>query len=220
MSRDRPPACQTGALTYACQRRPVRHRGGNRDLSTRSGSAGRRRRGGPHRDPAGESPERGEKAVGLHGGCVELAIQERRCLVCRETKSIAHFAPHGKSGRPRSWCRPCVREYKRVNRHRWASKPRNAVQRRAAALLTRYGITPEDYQRLLDTQGGVCAICLCGPGERKFHTSKRLHVDHCHVTGRVRGLLCGPCNTAIGSMLDNRVYLERAAAYLASRTLH
>jgi hypothetical protein len=58
-------------------------------------------------------------------------------------------------------------------------------------LLNRYGLTTEDYETLLERQKGLCCIC-----EKSFH--KNLYVDHNHLTGKVRGLLCARCNTGVG----------------------
>jgi hypothetical protein len=63
-----------------------------------------------------------------------------------------------------------------------------AERDRASSLKRRYGITPEQYQKMLDRQGGICAICGRPP------KTLRLSVDHDHRTGRVRGLLCYQCN--------------------------
>lgn len=69
--------------------------------------------------------------------------------------------------------------------------------------------TLEDYEKLLEAQGGVCAICGIPP------TPKRaLCVDHCHSTGKVRGLLCTKCNRTLGQYGDNPVLLRRMAQYL------
>lgn len=82
------------------------------------------------------------------------------------------------------------------------------VQRRAS-LKKLYGLTESAYDDLLRAQAGVCAICrtVCGTG-------RRLAVDHCHVTGRVRGLLCSNCNQALGKMRDDVELLQRAVHYL------
>lgn len=69
----------------------------------------------------------------------------------------------------------------------WLKKNPHKV--REYELRNRYGITPEDYDRMLEEQGGVCAIC-----EGACPTGRRLAVDHDHETGRVRGLLCVNCN--------------------------
>lgn len=60
---------------------------------------------------------------------------------------------------------------------------------------------------MLDRQGGACAICL------QVRT-ETLHVDHCHATGAVRGLLCGACNRALGLLNDDPGLIRRAADYL------
>lgn len=62
---------------------------------------------------------------------------------------------------------------------------------------------------MLDDQGGVCAIC-----SKEDAAGKRLAVDHCHETGKVRGLLCLKCNTVLGKMNDEVNLLKKAIAYL------
>jgi hypothetical protein len=74
----------------------------------------------------------------------------------------------------------------------------------ARAIKRNYGLSWGDYTRLLQSQNSLCAICMT-----PHH--KRLHVDHCHETGRVRGLLCGPCNTALGKYEVRRAEID---AYL------
>jgi hypothetical protein len=83
---------------------------------------------------------------------------------------------------------------------------------RISALRRNYGITAEDYDRMLSEQGGACAVC--GGGPRGNH--KYLSVDHDHATGVVRGLLCTTCNPAIGMFKDDPALLRRAADYLES----
>ena len=72
------------------------------------------------------------------------------------------------------------------------------------------GVTDEDYARMLAAQGGGCAICGATPKTR------RLHVDHDHRTGRVRGLLCHRCNRYLPAWMTGE-WLDRAARYLLNR---
>jgi hypothetical protein len=81
----------------------------------------------------------------------------------------------------------------------------NPEKRKAIALRTKFGLEMEAYQRMLATQDGKCAICL---------RPANLDVDHCHTLGVVRGLLCRPCNTAIGSLGDDPDRMRAAAAYV------
>lgn len=77
-------------------------------------------------------------------------------------------------------------------------------------LQRKYGITLEDYFEIIDRQDGQCAICSTDISELD-HTA---HLDHCHETGRVRGVLCRRCNTGIGMLDDNADLLIKAAEYL------
>ena len=73
-----------------------------------------------------------------------------------------------------------------------------------------YGIELEDYQNMLDLQNDRCAICETIP--------QTFHIDHCHKTGKVRGLLCRGCNHGLGQFKDDPIALERAAKYLRRNT--
>ncbi len=74
-----------------------------------------------------------------------------------------------------------------------------------------YGITLEQYAALLAQQNNQCAICGAPPGDAR---SKHLHVDHCHISNKVRGLLCGNCNNGLGQFQDDVALLLRAVEYL------
>ncbi len=71
-----------------------------------------------------------------------------------------------------------------------------------------FGLTVEEYDLLFALQGGMCAICS------EKSVKKRLAVDHDHMTGRVRGLLCEACNQTLGKMRENPYFLRQAALYL------
>jgi hypothetical protein len=75
-------------------------------------------------------------------------------------------------------------------------------------LLKKYGLTPEQFRDMEVGQAGRCLVCLRVP-------PKPLHVDHDHETGRVRGLLCGPCNRMLGLARDDSGLLARAARYVS-----
>ena len=80
-------------------------------------------------------------------------------------------------------------------------------QRRDSTLRNKYGITLETYREMWSAQGGCCAICGESP--------ERLDVDHCHETGRVRGLLCIRCNySLLGAVKDDIEILRKAVIYL------
>jgi hypothetical protein len=102
----------------------------------------------------------------------------------------------------------------KAQKYRWAANHRDKayMSSRGCQLKARYGITSADYDRMVEEQGNRCAIC------KEFETAKkngkvmRLHVDHDHATGKVRGLLCADCNHFVGWVEMVRNNPERVAA--------
>jgi len=92
------------------------------------------------------------------------------------------------------------------------------AQKRDRELRHAYGITREDYFKILEAQGGVCAICLISFDEfvskKRKYKRKYFDIDHCHATKVVRGVLCHSCNMAIGLLKDSSDNLGRAIDYL------
>lgn len=91
-------------------------------------------------------------------------------------------------------------------------KKRNKGDWRAWWLRTQYGITHEQYNILLESQNGRCAICRSLPEK-----DRKLAVDHEHTTSRVRGLLCSKCNRGLGLFQDSPELLKEAARYAVDR---
>jgi hypothetical protein len=89
------------------------------------------------------------------------------------------------------------------------TKEERALYVREWALRKNFGLTSADYEAMLKSQSGGCAICTAPP------SGKSLHIDHCHKTGRVRGLLCIRCNRGIGHFLDSPALLKSAIEYLS-----
>jgi hypothetical protein len=86
----------------------------------------------------------------------------------------------------------------------------NKLRVRDNYLKRTFGISLEGYNNLLKQQNNGCALCGGGPACR----GKGFAVDHCHVTGKIRGLLCRGCNVGIGNLNDDPELLEKAAAYI------
>ena len=108
------------------------------------------------------------------------------------------------------------------NKDRWANGARspsvNPHSRREAHMRHRYGIGWEEYTALLNAQEGKCAICKQPPGKNvRAHWGGKLCVNHCHDTGRVRGLLCNDCNLAVGYGKTESVLLA-AANYIRTNS--
>ena len=77
-------------------------------------------------------------------------------------------------------------------------------------LRSRYGITLEQYQQMFNNQNGKCAIC----GVHQVNLTRKLAVDHCHTTEKIRKLLCSNCNTGLGMFKHNQIFLQSAIEYL------
>ena len=150
----------------------------------------------------------------------ELTNQTKICTSCKKHKPIACFGQHKITNDGLSYvCNECrsieSAEYRRLNPEK--VKVRNATNRKkynrdqtGDILKHRYGITIEDYDGMYIEQGGRCAIC----GNHQSKMNRRLSVDHCHETGKVRGLLCINCNAGLGNYRDNLALLENAVKYL------
>lgn len=97
-----------------------------------------------------------------------------------------------------------------IRKRKWAHKNQGRVRANVwRQNLKRYGMTPAQYDVMLEAQGGVCAIC----GKRSPN-DRRLHVDHDHKTGKVRAILCARCNVTLGRVNDDKGLLQRLIAYL------
>ena len=104
------------------------------------------------------------------------------------------------------------REKHYANNRKWIAKN---PEKRAAAhlknhLRTKYNITPEQYAEMLTKQDGKCAICGREPNWGK----KKLDVDHCHKTGKIRGLLCSDCNIGLANFKDSPELMQKATNYV------
>lgn len=151
--------------------------------------------------------------------------------VCRRCKVAKEDGDFYKSKRTQdglqSWCKSCAREnskewvsrhrdwYRKYEKERYQPGELNAIKRefRLKYALVERGITFEEYQTLVETQGGKCAICGRAPGEANKR-EWRLSIDHDHKTGKVRGLLCAICNPMIGLASDDPEILQKAVDYL------
>jgi hypothetical protein len=109
-----------------------------------------------------------------------------------------------------------LKKYLKEYRQRPEAKAKHRTLTRRARLKRIFGITPEQYDIILNNQGGVCKICK-NPETLKHHktgTIPLLAIDHCHKTNTVRGILCAKCNTGIGSFRDDINLLKSAIFYL------
>ena len=118
---------------------------------------------------------------------------KKQCYVCQETHPIIKFKEHKHSADGfRETCVMCEKQYQRNYRYK------------------KYGITVQDFDLMFLEQKGKCKICSCS----LEYDGRSTHVDHCHTTNLVRGLLCQHCNVLLGMAKDNQLILASAIEYL------
>lgn len=151
------------------------------------------------------------KAAGMHDG------HRNECKDCwRRIQQDAYLRNRDKRIR-------AVQEWKRRNPTKYAEQKRRyqqdpvyrekkRVSDRAGYLRRKYGLSVSDYEFLAASQGGVCAVC--GKADQSG-----LHIDHAHDSRRIRGLLCGKCNKAIGLFDERPELFAEAARYLERNQL-
>ena len=139
------------------------------------------------------------------------------CTVCKRPKGLyAFYKDKQKKDGHRPRCKDCENPALKDYILSPKGKESRLRARRKYALIKKYGITPEEYDVLLQQQEYKCAICGVAESVNTVTTIWPLCVDHCHETGKVRGLLCRACNVGIGSFGDSVEQLQKAIQYLRS----
>ncbi|HET6948919.1 MAG TPA: endonuclease VII domain-containing protein [Acidimicrobiales bacterium] len=128
------------------------------------------------------------------------------CKACTAARRKAWYAAHREAEITR------VKQWQQQNPGRVNENRRRKQARRDAYYRRTYGISADDVDALLDREGGGCAVC----GRRPARAAS-LHLDRCHDTGAVRGILCLSCNQGVGKFRDDPDLLEAAARYLRGR---
>jgi len=120
---------------------------------------------------------------------------KKKCTKCGEVKDISCFTkdPKAKYGTA-TQCKEC---YKKYFREHYKSSIKTRMKIYGRRILRKYGLTWETHTALVLRSGGRCDSC-----GSKFTGGHDTHIDHCHTTGAVRGLLCGGCNKAAGNLSD------------------
>ena len=135
------------------------------------------------------------------------------CGCCKTVKPIADFAVNKtQSDGMQGFCRACGRD----KQAEWRKANRNKSTRIATDCHRRkkFGIEPHEYDAMLESQDGVCAICKGTCGTTPSGNQRALALDHDHATGAIRGILCAHCNRALGLLKDSPDLLAAAHAYL------
>jgi hypothetical protein len=125
---------------------------------------------------------------------------KKACRACGVLLPLRHFNKNPQRIDKRgSYCKDCLRD---KDKHNYNTSRVNTITRK-------YNISRNEYESMVATQNNKCAICneACVSG-------RRLAIDHCHESGRVRGLLCRSCNVGLGHFKDNPKLLLLAAKYL------
>ncbi len=122
----------------------------------------------------------------------------KTCPGCKQTKDVSEFYKR-RGDKPGSYCKACNRDYQTAYREQ--DPKADIVRRRGYQNKYVYGLSPEEVAKLPKE----CQVC---------DSTDRLHIDHDHFTGKVRGILCFSCNLGVGRFQDNSNLLIRAADYL------
>lgn len=143
-------------------------------------------------------------------------METKRCRTCEEVKPVSAYYrnPVGFKGY-RSDCRDCWSTKRRME-YAAGTAGRSKDASYDQLLRREYGITLADYNAKLRKQAHRCAICRRAETVRSRSTGeiRRLSVDHDHVTGSVRGLLCQRCNVLVWAIEDNHTSLAAIGAYV------
>ena len=132
----------------------------------------------------------------------------KKCTDCGEAKPFSEFYKHkGRKDGRHTVCKPCHKARAATFRAQYPEKVKES--KRKSDLKNLYGISPEEYDDMLAKQQGGCAMC-----GKKCKSGKSLSVDHCHATGKIRGLLCAKCNMSLGCLNDDPGLMRRGADYL------
>lgn len=152
----------------------------------------------------------------------------KKCTNCNITKEISKFYKHkGKKDGLRSHCSECLQKQFKIKstdvnfkvkrkllqreyRKNPDFKKREKEWQRKTNFKRSYGITVDGYNFLFNKQNGNCAIC----GLNQINFKRKLAVDHCHTTKKIRGLLCDHCNPGLGYFKDSEILLNKAIKYL------
>ena len=127
----------------------------------------------------------------------------KTCSKCQENKPLTDFYDQKKNDKSykTARCKSCT------SKNNSDYQKDNPDKVRARHWKREYGLSPIEHNQMLEKQSGVCGIC-----SKMFDA---LNVDHCHKTGKIRGLLCPKCNKALGLLGDNIDSLHKAISYLS-----
>lgn len=144
--------------------------------------------------------------------CEAVEPNGKTCSDCGHFKSMDEYSPgRGYRGGKRSQCNAC--KYATFCRWRDANRSKVRAYDRKAKLKSDYGISPEDFTAMWEAQGGLCASCETPLRRGKGGAA----IDHCHTSGRVRSLLCCPCNTSLGAHKEDHKRIRKLADYAEFR---
>lgn len=138
----------------------------------------------------------------------------KKCKSCGISKSLKDFHKNANKDGRFNTCKKCqysrLQEFRKDPQH----KERFKEYRRNNAITKRYGICIQQYNDLVNSQENKCKICGNLPNKEGPIQNQSLHIDHCHKTDKVRGLLCHLCNRGIGLFRERIDLIENAVEYL------
>lgn len=153
---------------------------------------------------------REKKKAQRHEEFINTASGEfRKCSECLTEMPLTEFSRSSYSNKGRAYlCKSC--NQKSCKKRRDADRIEANIRKR----LSFFKITREEYDALHERARGLCEIC----GTDKSADNRPLGIDHCHESGKIRGILCNKCNWLIGASRENVDILNKAIGYLQERT--
>lgn len=152
------------------------------------------------------------------------------CASCKIDKPLTEFYFNSTTNKPHSYCKVCQlrkgklyiesnpaareRALNRSRQFRLANPDRVRKQIKNAYYKKNYGITYDEFLSMYEASGGHCTICGADIIHKGRNTHKRAVLDHCHKTGKIRGILCHMCNSSIGLMREDKELVMKVYKYL------
>lgn len=141
-------------------------------------------------------------------------MSSKVCTYCKIEKDVSEYAKDSRT--KLGVTSRCLRCHYKIAKEKYHNdeeyRKKTNQSNRNNTLLKRYGIDVSQFEAMIEEQGNSCLVCKIQFD--KSSSSQKPNIDHCHRTGKVRGILCTLCNAGLGSFRDSQMFLYSAITYL------